>query len=155
MISIAMQNAQDLEAIMKDPDKIDTNGFQAKKNGNDPYKTFVSSVNFATEKRLNVSIVNVNACICKKNYLLLFKDLYDFLCFRKIIWSFWFWLHSPPCWGCLPHPRSSFRSVMINCWIIAANWIPDPLKRNRARPKKTTRPSMPSCLRSYNSSTKL
>lgn len=61
-----MQNAQDLEAIMKDPDKIDTNGFQAKKNGNDPYKTFVSSVNSATEKRLNISIVNVNACICKK-----------------------------------------------------------------------------------------
>lgn len=40
MISIAVQNAQDLEAIMKDPDKIDTNGFQTKKNGNDPYKKF-------------------------------------------------------------------------------------------------------------------
>lgn len=42
MISIAVQNAQDLEAIMKDPDKIDTNGFQQKRNGNDPYKQFVS-----------------------------------------------------------------------------------------------------------------
>ncbi|XP_051560987.1 rho guanine nucleotide exchange factor 38 [Myxocyprinus asiaticus] len=40
MISIAVQNAQDLEAIMKDPDKIDTNGFQQKRNGNDPYKQF-------------------------------------------------------------------------------------------------------------------
>lgn len=42
MISIAVQNAQDLEAIRKDPDKIDTNGFQQKRNGNDPYKQFVS-----------------------------------------------------------------------------------------------------------------
>jgi len=42
MISIAVQNAQDLETIMKDPDKIDTNGFQHKRNGNDPYKQFVS-----------------------------------------------------------------------------------------------------------------
>lgn len=42
MISVAVQNAQDLESIMKDPDKIDTNGFQQKKNGNDPYKHFVS-----------------------------------------------------------------------------------------------------------------
>ncbi|XP_052404234.1 rho guanine nucleotide exchange factor 38 isoform X2 [Carassius gibelio] len=40
MISIAVQNAQDLEAIMKDPDKIDTNGFQHKRNGSDPYKQF-------------------------------------------------------------------------------------------------------------------
>ncbi|XP_056619988.1 rho guanine nucleotide exchange factor 38 [Triplophysa dalaica] len=40
MISIAMQNTQDLEAILKDPDKIDTNGFHVKKNGNDPYKKF-------------------------------------------------------------------------------------------------------------------
>ncbi|ROL42730.1 Rho guanine nucleotide exchange factor 38 [Anabarilius grahami] len=40
MISIAVQNAQDLETIMKDPDKIDTNGFQQKRNGNDPYKQF-------------------------------------------------------------------------------------------------------------------
>ncbi|XP_051993244.1 rho guanine nucleotide exchange factor 38 isoform X1 [Xyrauchen texanus] len=40
MISIAVQNAQDLEAIMKDPDKIDTNGYQQKRNGNDPYKQF-------------------------------------------------------------------------------------------------------------------
>lgn len=43
MISIAVQNAQDLEAIMKDPDKIDTNGFQHKRNGSDPYKQFVSA----------------------------------------------------------------------------------------------------------------
>lgn len=42
MISIAVQNAQDLETIMKDPDKIDTNGFLQKRNGNDPYKQFVS-----------------------------------------------------------------------------------------------------------------
>uniref|UniRef100_A0A673HVB1 Dynamin-binding protein n=1 Tax=Sinocyclocheilus rhinocerous TaxID=307959 RepID=A0A673HVB1_9TELE len=42
MISIAVQNAQDLEAIIKDPDKIDTNGFQHKRNGSDPYKQFVS-----------------------------------------------------------------------------------------------------------------
>nr|XP_009289893.1 rho guanine nucleotide exchange factor 38 isoform X2 [Danio rerio] len=40
MISVAVQNAQDLESIMKDPDKIDTNGFHQKKNGNDPYKHF-------------------------------------------------------------------------------------------------------------------
>ncbi|XP_016430652.1 rho guanine nucleotide exchange factor 38-like [Sinocyclocheilus rhinocerous] len=40
MISIAVQNAQDLEAIIKDPDKIDTNGFQHKRNGSDPYKQF-------------------------------------------------------------------------------------------------------------------
>lgn len=42
MISIAVQNAQDLETIVKDPDKIDTNGYQQKRNGNDPYKQFVS-----------------------------------------------------------------------------------------------------------------
>ncbi|TRY75934.1 hypothetical protein DNTS_033498 [Danionella cerebrum] len=40
LISVAVQNTQDLEAIMKDPDKIDTNFFQQKKNGNDPYKQF-------------------------------------------------------------------------------------------------------------------
>lgn len=68
MISIAMQNAQDLEAIMKDPDKIDTNGFLAKKNGNDPYKKFVSDDLYTTEKRLNVSIVNVNTCILVKHF---------------------------------------------------------------------------------------
>ncbi len=42
MISIAVQNAQDLETIAKDPDKIDTNVYQQKRNGNDPYKQFVS-----------------------------------------------------------------------------------------------------------------
>lgn len=58
-----MQNTQDLEAILKDPDKIDTNGFHVKKNGNDPYKKIVSRVYSATENIFNVSIVNVNACI--------------------------------------------------------------------------------------------
>ncbi|XP_072533273.1 rho guanine nucleotide exchange factor 38 isoform X2 [Salminus brasiliensis] len=33
-----IRNAEDLEAIMKDPDKIDTNGYQYRRNGHDPYK---------------------------------------------------------------------------------------------------------------------
>lgn len=40
MIGVAVQNAADLEDIMKDPDKIDTNGTQHLKNGNNPYKHF-------------------------------------------------------------------------------------------------------------------
>ncbi|KAM6972677.1 rho guanine nucleotide exchange factor 38 [Aplochiton taeniatus] len=39
MVSVAVQNAQDLGNIIKDPDKIDTNG-ALHKNGNDPYKHF-------------------------------------------------------------------------------------------------------------------
>lgn len=42
MEGVAVQNAADLEDIMKDPDKIDTNGTQHLKNGNNPYKHFVS-----------------------------------------------------------------------------------------------------------------
>ncbi|KAG9275770.1 rho guanine nucleotide exchange factor 38 [Astyanax mexicanus] len=38
MISVAVRNAEDLETMMKDPDKIDTNGFQSRRNGHDPYK---------------------------------------------------------------------------------------------------------------------
>ncbi|XP_026988628.1 rho guanine nucleotide exchange factor 38 [Tachysurus fulvidraco] len=41
MIAVAVQDVEDLEAIMKDPDKIDTNGFQHKRNGLDPYKHLV------------------------------------------------------------------------------------------------------------------
>uniref|UniRef100_A0A4W5LDP4 Dynamin-binding protein n=1 Tax=Hucho hucho TaxID=62062 RepID=A0A4W5LDP4_9TELE len=40
MVGVAFQNAADMEDIMKDPDKIDTNGTQYLKNGNDPYKHF-------------------------------------------------------------------------------------------------------------------
>ncbi|XP_028834512.1 rho guanine nucleotide exchange factor 38 isoform X1 [Denticeps clupeoides] len=40
MTSLAMQHVRDLENIMKDPDRIDTNGFPETKNGNDPYKHF-------------------------------------------------------------------------------------------------------------------
>ncbi|KAI4903762.1 hypothetical protein NFI96_023341 [Prochilodus magdalenae] len=38
MISVAVRNVEDLEGIMKDPDKIDTNGYQLRRNGHDPYK---------------------------------------------------------------------------------------------------------------------
>ncbi|XP_017574095.1 rho guanine nucleotide exchange factor 38 [Pygocentrus nattereri] len=38
MISVAVRNVEDLDAIMKDPDKIDTNGYQHRRNGHDPYK---------------------------------------------------------------------------------------------------------------------
>lgn len=41
MIAVAVQDVDDLEAIMKDPDKIDTNGFQHRRNGHDPYKRLV------------------------------------------------------------------------------------------------------------------
>ncbi|KAB5581312.1 hypothetical protein PHYPO_G00174130 [Pangasianodon hypophthalmus] len=41
MIALAVQDVEDLEAIMKDPDKIDTNGFQHRRNGHDPYKHLV------------------------------------------------------------------------------------------------------------------
>ncbi|XP_056136446.1 rho guanine nucleotide exchange factor 38-like [Lampris incognitus] len=41
MVSVAIQNVQDLENIIKDPNKIDTNGSLHNKN-NDPYKHFVS-----------------------------------------------------------------------------------------------------------------
>ncbi|MCJ8730144.1 hypothetical protein PDJAM_G00180800 [Pangasius djambal] len=41
MIALAVQDVEDLEAIMKDPDKIDTNGFQHRRNGHDPYKCLV------------------------------------------------------------------------------------------------------------------
>nr|XP_046164441.1 rho guanine nucleotide exchange factor 38 isoform X1 [Oncorhynchus gorbuscha] len=40
MVGVVVQNAADLEDIMKDPDKIDTNGTQHLKNGNNPYKHF-------------------------------------------------------------------------------------------------------------------
>ncbi|KAG5848382.1 hypothetical protein ANANG_G00097880 [Anguilla anguilla] len=40
MVSVAVHNVQDLENIIKDPDKIDTNGSQYRKNGGDPYKHF-------------------------------------------------------------------------------------------------------------------
>ncbi|XP_042174590.1 rho guanine nucleotide exchange factor 38 isoform X1 [Oncorhynchus tshawytscha] len=42
MVGVAVQNAADLEDIMKDPDKIDTNSTQHLKNGNNPYKHFVT-----------------------------------------------------------------------------------------------------------------
>lgn len=44
MEGVAVQNAEDLEELMKDPDKIDTNGTQHLKNGNNPYKHFVSLI---------------------------------------------------------------------------------------------------------------
>ncbi|TTT79197.1 Rho guanine nucleotide exchange factor 38 [Bagarius yarrelli] len=44
MITVAVQDVEDLEAIMKNPDKIDTNGFQQQRNGHDPYKHLVESL---------------------------------------------------------------------------------------------------------------
>lgn len=41
MVSVAVQSVQDMENIIKDPNKIDTNG-SLHSNGNDPYKHFVS-----------------------------------------------------------------------------------------------------------------
>lgn len=41
MVSVAVQNVQDLENIVKDPNKNGTNG-SLHSNGNDPYKHFVS-----------------------------------------------------------------------------------------------------------------
>uniref|UniRef100_A0A8C1K8V8 Dynamin-binding protein n=1 Tax=Cyprinus carpio TaxID=7962 RepID=A0A8C1K8V8_CYPCA len=38
------QLVKNISSIMKDPDKIDTNGFQHKRNGSDPYKQFVSQL---------------------------------------------------------------------------------------------------------------
>ncbi|XP_053358670.1 rho guanine nucleotide exchange factor 38 [Clarias gariepinus] len=35
---ILVADVEELEAIMKDPDKIDTDGFQSRRNGHDPYK---------------------------------------------------------------------------------------------------------------------
>ena len=43
MVSVAVQSVQDMEDMIKDPNKNDTNG-STHKNGNDPYKHFVSSV---------------------------------------------------------------------------------------------------------------
>ncbi|XP_062334814.1 rho guanine nucleotide exchange factor 38 isoform X1 [Osmerus eperlanus] len=40
MVSIAVQNAPDLENIIRDQDKIDTNATLQPRNGNDPYKHF-------------------------------------------------------------------------------------------------------------------
>ncbi|KAI1887507.1 hypothetical protein AGOR_G00191030 [Albula goreensis] len=40
LISVAVHNVQDLENIIKDPDKPANNGSQYKKNGGDPYKHF-------------------------------------------------------------------------------------------------------------------
>ncbi|KAG9344138.1 hypothetical protein JZ751_012620 [Albula glossodonta] len=40
LISVAVHNVQDLENIIKDPDKPSNNGSQYKKNGGDPYKHF-------------------------------------------------------------------------------------------------------------------
>ncbi|XP_066535781.1 rho guanine nucleotide exchange factor 38 [Hoplias malabaricus] len=44
MISVAVRNVEDLEAIMKDPDRIDTNGYQLHRNGHDPYKQLTDGV---------------------------------------------------------------------------------------------------------------
>lgn len=44
MVTVAVQDVEDLEAIIKDPDKIDTNGFQQRRNGHDPYKHLVESL---------------------------------------------------------------------------------------------------------------
>lgn len=41
MVSVAVQNVQDLENIVKDPNKNGTSG-SLHSNGNDPYKHFVS-----------------------------------------------------------------------------------------------------------------
>lgn len=42
MVSVAVQNVQDMEDMIKDPNKNDTNG-SSHNNGNDPYKHFVSA----------------------------------------------------------------------------------------------------------------
>lgn len=41
LVSVAVQNIQDMENIVKDPNKNDTNSL-LRKNGNDPYAYFVS-----------------------------------------------------------------------------------------------------------------
>ena len=43
MVSVAVQNVKDMENIIKDPNKNDTNG-SSLNNCNDPYKHFVSMV---------------------------------------------------------------------------------------------------------------
>lgn len=45
MVSVAVQNVQDMENIIKEPGKNGTNG-SSHINGNDPYKHFVSSLYF-------------------------------------------------------------------------------------------------------------
>lgn len=41
MVSVAVQNVKDMENVVKEPNKNDTNGL-SHSNGNDPYKHFVS-----------------------------------------------------------------------------------------------------------------
>lgn len=48
---VAVQDVEDLGAIMKDPDKIDTNGFQHRRNGHDPYKRLVRAANATVKAR--------------------------------------------------------------------------------------------------------
>lgn len=38
---MSVQVVEDLNALMKDPDEIDTNGFQHQRNGHNPYKHLV------------------------------------------------------------------------------------------------------------------
>lgn len=45
MVSVAVQNVQDMENIIKEPGKNGTNG-SSHINGNDPYKHFVSNLYF-------------------------------------------------------------------------------------------------------------
>ncbi|KAG7458670.1 hypothetical protein MATL_G00223040 [Megalops atlanticus] len=40
MVSVTVHNVRDLENIIKDPDKIDSNGTLNRKNGSDPYRDF-------------------------------------------------------------------------------------------------------------------
>lgn len=44
-MSVAVQNVKDMETVIKDPNKIDTNG-SLHNNWNDPYKQFVSTLFF-------------------------------------------------------------------------------------------------------------
>ncbi|CAN9510325.1 unnamed protein product [Ophioblennius macclurei] len=44
MVSVAVQNVQDMENIIKDPNRIDTNSTSLHSNGNDPYKHFKDSM---------------------------------------------------------------------------------------------------------------
>lgn len=54
MIAVAVQDVEDLEAIMKDPDKIDTNGFQHRRNDRDPYKHLVRTANANTKAKASM-----------------------------------------------------------------------------------------------------
>ena len=45
MVSVAVQNVQDMENIIKEPNKNGTNG-SLHTNGNDPYKHFVRMASF-------------------------------------------------------------------------------------------------------------